>query len=135
MSVMLTQGLSSILLAAMVLSPTYQFAGTLFVVRNFFMNIAWPIQQSYLMGTVKSEERASASAITYTVWGVGSSISPLLAGYLLSGTSFMSISAPIWSGGAIYLASAVAFYLFFRNIAPPEEASRSGPGLSRSGMK
>jgi MFS family permease len=120
-SVLLSQGLSSLLLAVMVLAPTYQFAGALYIVRNFFMNIAWPIQQSYLMGTVRPEERASASAITYTVWGVGSSVSPLLAGDLLSGSSFISISAPILIGGAIYLVSAVAFYLFFRDIAPPEE--------------
>ena len=121
-SVLLTQGLSGGFLAVMVFAPTYQFAGTLYIVRNFFINIAWPIQQAYLMGTVRPEERASASAITYTVWGVGSSLSPILAGYLLSGNSFVSISAPVSIGGAIFLASAVAFYLFFRNIAPPEES-------------
>ncbi len=93
----------------------------LLVARNFFMNASWPIQQSYLMGTVSPKERASASAITYTVWGVGSSISPILAGYFLSGTSFISISAPVALGGAIYLASSISFYYFFRNIAPPEE--------------
>jgi len=120
-SVLLSQGLSSALLAVMVFAPTYQFAGTLYIVRNFFMNIAWPIQQSYLMGTVRPEERASASAITYTVWGVGSSISPLLAGYLLSSSGFILTSIPVLVGGAIYFISAVAFYLFFRNIAPPEE--------------
>ena len=120
-TVLLTQGLSSALLAVMVVAPTYQFAASLYIARNFFMNIAWPIQQSYLMGTVTRQERASASAITYTVWGVGSSISPLLAGYFLSGTSFISISAPLSVGGGLYLASAVVFYLFFRNIAPPEE--------------
>ena len=131
-TVLLTQGLSSGLLAVMILAPTYQFAATLYVVRNFFMNIAWPIQQSYLMGTVTPEERASASAITYTVWGVGSSVSPLLAGYLLNGTSFISISAPLSLGGAIYLGSAVVFYLFFRDIAPPEE--RAIMGRSRFGV-
>jgi len=131
-TVLLTQGLSSGLLAVMILAPTYQFAAALYVVRNFFMNIAWPIQQSYLMGTVTPEERASASAITYTVWGVGSSVSPLLAGYLLNGTSFISISAPLSLGGVIYLGSAVVFYLFFRDIAPPEE--RAIMGRSRFGV-
>jgi predicted MFS family arabinose efflux permease len=122
----------------MVLAPTYQLAGTLFIVRNFFMNIAWPIQQSYLMGTVTPEERASASAITYTVWGVGNSVGPLVAGYLLSSSSFLWISAPLSIGGAIYLVSAVVFYLFFRNIAPPEEAvvMRGGRyGVARSGLE
>ena len=120
-TVLVTQGLSSALLAAMVLAPSYQLAASLFIARNFFMNIAWPIPQSYLMGTVTPEERASASAITYTVWGAGSSISPLLAGYLLNGTNFLSISAPLSLGGVIYLGSAIGFYLFFRNTPPEEE--------------
>jgi MFS family permease len=137
-SVLWTQGASSVLLAVMIFAPTYQLAGALFIVRNFFMNISWPIQQSYLMGTVTPEERASASAITYTVWGVGNSIGPILAGYLLSGSSFISISAPVSIGGAIYLASAVGFYLFFRNIAPPDEAVVTGRGrygVTRSGLE
>ncbi len=120
-TVLLTQSVSSGLSAVMVFAPNYQLAALLYIARNFFMNISWPIQQSYLMGTVTQEERASASAITYTVWGVGSSISPLLAGYFLSGASFLSLSAPLAIGSAIYLGAAIAFYLFFRNIAPPEE--------------
>jgi predicted MFS family arabinose efflux permease len=122
----------------MIVAPTYQSAAMLFIVRNFFMNISWPIQQSYLMGTVPTEDRASASAITYTVWGVGSSIGPILAGYLLSGTSYLAISAPISIGGALYLASAIAFYFFFRNIAPPEEAlamRKWGFGAVRSALE
>jgi len=137
-SVLWTQGVSSVLLAVMMFAPTYQLAGSLFIVRNFFMNISWPIQQSYLMGTVTPEERASASAITYTVWGVGSSIGPILAGYLLSGSSFVSLSAPVLIGGSIYLASAAGFYLFFRNIAPPDEAIMMGKGrygVTRSGLE
>jgi MFS family permease len=137
-SVLLTQGLSAAFLAGMVFAPTYQSAGSFYIVRNFFMNISWPIQQSYLMGTVTPEERASASAITYTVWGVGSSVSPLLAGYLLSGTSFISISAPLTLGGAVYLGAAICFYLFFRNIAPPEERAimkRGRFGVARPALE
>jgi DHA1 family multidrug resistance protein-like MFS transporter len=122
LSVLLTQGLSAALLGSMILAPTYQLAGFVFIVRNFFMNISWPIQQSYLMGTVTPEERASASAITSTIWGIGSSIGPLMAGYLLSGATFVSISAPLLIGAGIYLTSAFAFYLLFRRIPPPEEA-------------
>jgi MFS family permease len=136
-TVLLTQGVSSGLSAVMVLAPTYQLAALLFIVRNFFMNIAWPIQQSYLMGTVTAEERASASAITYTVWGGCSSVSPLIAGYLLSGTSFLSISAPLLVGSLVYLGSAIGFYLFFRNIAPPEEEAimrRGRLGIARPAL-
>ncbi len=120
-SVLITQGLSASLLASMTLAPTYELAALIFVARNFFMNISWPVQQSYLMGTVTPEERASASAITYTIWGIGNSASPILAGYFLSQTSFLSLSAPLLIGGAAYLASAIAFYFLFRQTPPPEE--------------
>jgi MFS family permease len=120
-SVLTTQGLSAILLGSMVLAPTYQLAGIIFIVRNFFMNISWPVQQSYLMGTVTAEERASASAITSTIWGIGSSIGPIFAGYLLNRTDYASTSAPLLIGSATYLVSAVVFYFFFRRTPPPEE--------------
>jgi predicted MFS family arabinose efflux permease len=122
MSVLTTQGLSAVLLGSMVLAPTYQLAGIIYIVRNFFMNISWPVQQSYLMGTVTADERASASAITSTIWGIGSSVGPIIAGYLLNGTDYASISAPLLFGSAIYLASAIAFYYLFRRKPPPEEA-------------
>jgi MFS family permease len=122
-SVLTTQGLSAVLLGSMILAPTYEVAGIIYIVRNFFMNISWPVQQSYLMGTVAVDERASASAITSTIWGIGSSVGPILAGYLLSGTDshYVSISAPLLIGCAIYLASAVAFYFLFRGTPPPDE--------------
>jgi MFS family permease len=124
-SVLTTQGLSAILLGSMVLAPTYQLAGIIFIVRNFFMNISWPVQQSYLMGTVTADERASASAITSTIWGIGSSVGPIFAGYLLSRTDYVSISAPLLIGSVTYLVSAVAFYFLFHRTPPPEEVKSS----------
>ena len=120
-TVLITQGLSATLLGSMILAPTYQLAAMIFVARNFFMNISWPVQQSYLMGTVTPDERASASAITYTIWGIGNSASPILAGYFLSGATFLSLSAPLLIGGAAYLGAAIAFYFLFRRTPPPEE--------------
>ena len=116
-----SQALSALFLSLMVLAPSYEIAGTLYIIRNFLMNISWPVQQSYLMGTVPSNERASASAITSMIWGVGNSIGPLLAGVFLASESYLSISMPIFLGGLVYLISALAFYLFFRRIQPPEE--------------
>ena len=120
-SVLITQGLSAFLLASMVLAPTYEIAASIFIARWFFMNLAWPVQQSYLMGTVTPDERASASAITYTIWGIGNSFSPILAGYFLSQSSSLSLSAPLLIGGAAYFAGAVGFYILFRGTPPPEE--------------
>jgi len=126
-SVLATQGLSAVLLGSMIFAPTYELAGIIYIVRNFFMNISWPVQQSYLMGTVTADERASASAITSTIWGVGSSVGPIFAGYLLSGTDYVSISAPLLIGAVVYLASAIGFYFLFRGTPPPEETKTGFP--------
>jgi MFS family permease len=120
-SVLVTQGLSAGLLGSMILAPTYQLAALIFIARNFFMNMSWPMQQSYLMGTVTPDERASASAITYTIWGIGNSLGPVLAGYLLTGTSFVWLSAPLLIAAAAYLGSAIGFYFLFRGTPPPDE--------------
>ena len=121
MSVLATQGLSAILLGSMVLAPNYELAGIIYIVRNFLMNISWPVQQSYLMGTVSTDERASASAITSTIWGIGNAVGPIFAGYLLTGTDYTSLSAPLLIGSVVYLASAIIFYFFFRSTPAPEE--------------
>ena len=134
-SVFATQGLSAILLASMILAPTYQLAGFVYIFRNFFMNISWPVQQSYLMGTVTADERASASAITSTIWGIGSSIGPIFGGYLLGGTGYASISAPIIIGAVAYFASAMAFFFLFRGTPPPEEAKDPRPSEVAEGYK
>lgn len=120
-SVLGTQGASAVLLGSMILAPTYQLAALIFIARNFFMNISWPVQQSYLMGTVTPDERASASAISSMVWGIGASGGNFLGGLLLGGTSFVSVSAPLLIGAAVYLGSAIAFYFLFRRVPPPEE--------------
>jgi MFS family permease len=127
--VLVTQGLSACLLASMVLAPTYELAAAIFVARNFLMNISWPVQQSYLMGTVASDERASASGITSMVWGIGGSVSPFMAGYLLAASSYELLSAPLIIGGAAYLISAIGFYYFFRGHPLPEEAHGFKEGL------
>jgi predicted MFS family arabinose efflux permease len=134
-SVFATQGLSAILLASMTLAPTYELAGMMYIIRNFFMNISWPVQQSYLMGTVTADERASASAITSTIWGIGSSIGPIFGGYLLGGTGYASISAPLIIGAVAYLASAIAFFFLFRGTPPPEEAKEPRPSEVAEGYK
>jgi hypothetical protein len=68
-----------------------------------------------------SEIGFSASAITSMIWGIGNSFGPVFAGIFLSSQNYFSISMPLTLGGGIYLASAIAFYLFFRKIHPPEE--------------
>lgn len=120
--VLTAQGLSAIMLGSMITAPTYQLAGLLYIGRNFMMNISWPVQQSYLMGTVNLQERASASAISSMLWGIGASVGTFLGGILLGGGNYISLSSPMLIGGGVYLAAAIIFFMLFRGIPPPEEA-------------
>ena len=120
-SVLTTQGISALILASMITAPAYQLAGVLYIGRNFLMNISWPVQQSYLMGTVSPKERASASAISSMLWGIGASAGTFLAGFLLGGGTYLSLSLPILIGSGVYLVAAIVFFLLFRGNPPPEE--------------
>jgi hypothetical protein len=119
--VLTAQGFSAILLGSMITAPTYQLAGLLYIGRNFLMNISWPVQQSYLMGTVNSRERASASAISSMLWGIGASVGTFSGGILLGGENYISFSLQMIIGGVVYLAAAIIFFKLFRGTPPPEE--------------
>ena len=113
-----TMILSCVFLALMPLSTFFHEAAALFVLRSIFTTISWPILQSYMMGIVKEKERATTTGITYTAWGLMSSIGTYLGGYLL-GANLLSLPFVFGVGG--YLASAILLYVLFRRIKPPEE--------------
>jgi predicted MFS family arabinose efflux permease len=117
-TVLLTQGISSLFLGVMVLAPSAIAAALLFVVRQFLMNLAWPAQQSYIMGVVEPEERATASSLTYATWGLANSLSPRLSGIWLGQGQLMW---PLLFGAGSYLLSVAVFYGFFRKVKLPEE--------------
>jgi len=117
-TLLLTQGVSAIFLGGLVLAPTVVVAALFFVMRQFLMNLAWPAQQSYIMGAVEPDERASASSVTYATWGLANALSPRLTGIWL-GQGLLSL--PLLFGAASYLLSAAVFYGFFHKVKLPEE--------------
>jgi MFS family permease len=117
-TVLLTQGISSLFLGVMVLAPTALVAAVMFVVRQFLMNLAWPAQQSYIMGVVEPKERATASSLTYATWGLANSLSPRLSGIWLGQGQLVW---PLLFGAGSYLLSVTLFYGFFHNVKLPEE--------------
>jgi MFS family permease len=119
-TVLSTQVLAMVFLASMVLAPTAQLAAALYLVRNFLMNLAWPAQQSYIMGVVDPRERATASSVTSAAWGVANSISPAISGAWLDAKL---LALPLLAGAASYLLSVLTFYGFFRDVRLPEESA------------
>ena len=111
--------LSCAFLGIMPLAATFMIAAILFVFRSIFINVAWPVQQSYMVGIVKEKERATAIGITYSAWGAAASLATYIGGTLLSIKSLTWL--PFVLSFAAYSISALLLYLMFRKIKPPEE--------------
>jgi MFS family permease len=105
-------------LIAMTFMPTFILAATLYALRMVTVTLGVPIAQSYLMGVIDPSERASAAGLATVPWQVGSSASPYLAGYLMQ---YVALDLPLELSAALTALSAVLYYLFFRDIRPPEE--------------
>jgi hypothetical protein len=113
--------IGAFVLALMPFSSAFETAAALFAIRSVVVGISWAVVQSYLMGVVNENERATAYAITYTAWGVAVSLGTLIGGELLM---VGMLNLPFVAAVISYLASSAALQLFFRKIKPPEEITR-----------
>lgn len=117
-AVAITRIIASGFLVAMVMMPTFFLAALFYTMRMIAATLSVPIAQSYLMGTIDPSERASAAGISTVPWQVGSSAGPYLAGYMMQYAAF---DLPLELSAVASALSAVLYYVFFRNIRPPEE--------------
>jgi hypothetical protein len=77
-----------------------------------------PTRTSYVMAVVTPAERPAAASVTAVPRSLASSISPAIAGVLLT-SSFAGL--PLVICGALKIAYDVALLFSFRHIKPPEE--------------
>ncbi len=113
--VLVAQLLGALLLALMVVAITYQVAALLFVIRNVFANVSWPLQQTLLMSAVPPEERASAAGLGFAVWGFANALGPVVGGALMDAGS---LNVPLLIGAPAYAFTGIVFGLWFRRPAP-----------------
>jgi MFS family permease len=109
---------SAAMLAAVVMMPTYTTAATLYVIRVLVAVFAIPIRQSFLMGVIEPAERSSAAGFANTPSQVSQSLSAYGAGILIH---YVGLSMPLLAASAFQSLNALLYYLFFRNVRPPEE--------------
>lgn len=110
--------IATLFLGIMPLSGSFVLAAVFFILRSVFVNISWPVLQSYMMGIVREEERATTTAIATSAWGLANAVGTLVGGDLLS---YDLLSLPFVIAVAGYLGSSVALWIFFRGVKPPEE--------------
>jgi MFS family permease len=103
------------------LMPSYPLAAMLRLFMSLFSMIDIPLRQSYVMGVIKSGNRASAAGIVTVVSKVTSASAPSITGYLYE---HVSIAMPFYFSAAFQLASASLMYFLFKDIPLPEEKTR-----------
>ena len=110
---------SNILLILVPLMPNLPLAIGVFLLRFSISQMDVPTRQSYTMAVVAPDERSAASGVTAIARSVGASISPVLAGLMLS-TPFL-FSAPFFVCGGLKIVYDLLLYREFSAVKPPEE--------------
>ena len=109
---------SSVLLVLIPLMPNLSWVIVLLLIRSVLSQMDVPTRTSYVMAVVSPSERAAAASITSVPRSLASSISPLLAGYLLQVSLF---GWPLVIGGVLKIVYDLLLLGMFRTVRPPEE--------------
>jgi MFS family permease len=109
---------SNVLLILVALMPTAPLAVGVLLLRMCLSQMDVPARQSYVMAVVPPEERAAAASVTNVPRSLAAAVAPLLAGAMLTRSSF---GWPLLCGGALKAIYDVLLLLQFRSVKPPEE--------------
>lgn len=113
-----TRAISTVLLFLVVLAPMFWLAALLYGVRAIFNMLSIPVRQSYLMGVIPPAERSSASGFANFPSQVMSAAGPYIAGQFME---HLYLSLPLVFAAAMQALNTVLYWIFFRNVLPPEE--------------
>ncbi len=109
-------------LTIMPLAPSFETAALFYLLRSLFGTMDTPLRQSYTMGIVRPEERASVAGISELSRNAPGVLGPSITGFVFQ---LGHLTIPFLSAGSLQLSEAVLFFKFFRRIRPPEEAGAS----------
>ncbi len=109
---------ANVFLVAAALVPTPSLAIGLLLARSAFSMMDVPARNSYVMAVVTPAERPAAASITNVPRSLATALPPVLAGWMLSKTSF---GWPLVIGGTLKAIYDLLLLHQFRSIRPPEE--------------
>jgi MFS family permease len=113
---------SSLCLIAIPFSPSISLVVLLLLIRSLLSQMDVPTRTSYVMAVVTRSERSAAAGVTSVPRSLAAALSPTMAGYLLSVSSF---AWPLLIGGVLKIAYDLTLLAMFRHIRPPEETRQS----------
>jgi len=94
-------------------SPNFAVASVLYMIRVTLMNMSSPAFSSFVMGLLKSEERASGNSIIWASWNIANALPRPAAGYIMKNI-FLDMSLYICA--SLYSVSTIIFYTVFRKV-------------------
>jgi len=109
---------SNVLLLLAALMPTAPLAVLVLLLRFSLSQMDVPARQSYVMAVVPPAERAAAASVTNVPRSLAAACAPLLAGAMLSRSSF---GWPLIAGGLLKGTYDIVLLWQFRAIRPPDE--------------
>ena len=112
---------SNILLLLVPLMPNLPLAIAVLLLRFSISQMDVPPRQSYTMAVVAPDERSAAAGVTGITRTIGASLSPALAGLLISNPALLG--APFFLAGGLKVVYDLLLYRSFRALKAPEEHS------------
>jgi MFS family permease len=109
--IVMTQGLSTIFLLSIPLTPSPIVAAPLYVIRAVLMNMSSPLGDTFLMNMIAEDERATASSFNVVIWRLPNAASTVIGGSLLNAGR---LSLPFYLCTLLYVTSIALFYTIFR---------------------
>jgi MFS family permease len=113
---------SNIFLILVPFAPNLATAICLLLARSALSQMDVPTRSSYVMAVVTPQERPAAASLTAVPRSFASALSPLLASYLLTLSTF---GWPLVIGGALKAVYDLLLLAKFQKLRPPEEADAS----------
>lgn len=111
---------SNVLLMLIPLMPSLPLAIGMLLLRSCIAQMDVPTRQSYVMAVVKPEERSAAAGVTSIARTLGSSLSPVFTGALLSNPALAGL--PFLISGGLKIIYDLVIWRSFSQLKPPEES-------------
>jgi MFS family permease len=111
---------SNVFLIVAALMPSAPLAVAFLLLRTSMSQMDVPARQSYVMSVVPPEERSAAASVTNVPRALAAALSPALAGYLLTKTTF---GWPLIIAGSAKIAYDLLLLAQFQSRPPREEVA------------
>ena len=119
---------SNVLLILAALMPSAPLAVGFLLLRMCLSQMDVPARQSYVMAVVPPEERPAAASVTNVPRSLAAALAPLLAGAMLSRSSF---GWPLLCAGVAKTIYDVLLLVQFGAVKPPEETGDAAAAATR----